>query len=85
MKTAMKTLLMTLVLLGLGACASQPSGDAAKRDVATKDDLDQHCLKETGTKIKGSKRCVHGRVITAEEMERSGAVTIGDVLKQQPR
>ena len=78
----MKAIILACVLLGLGGCASQPREDAAKKDVATKDDLDQHCMKDTGTKIKNDKRCVHGRVITAEEMEQSGAQTVGDVIKR---
>lgn len=81
----MKALLLMCMLLGLGACASQPRDEAAAKEGATTDDPEQHCLRETGTKIKNDKRCVHGRVITAEEMEQSGATTVDEVLKRLPR
>ncbi len=79
----MKTVLLACVMLALGACASQPRNDAAAKDVA-----DKNCLRETGTKIKrkeGDEHCIHGRVQTSDDLERSGAGTIGEALQRLPR
>jgi len=81
--------LLACTLLGLGACAGQPAApdvaDAAdKAGKATEEPKD--CLRETGTKIKrrADNRCVDapGKVYTAEDIERTGAQTIGEVLKR---
>jgi hypothetical protein len=79
----MKTVLLACVMLALGACASQPGHQAAAKDLT-----DKNCLRDTGSRIKhkeGDERCVHGRVITSEDLEQSGPGTIGEILQRLPR
>jgi hypothetical protein len=64
----------------LVACAQAPQKSA----VANKDDSIS-CLKETGSRIPtkpGECNDKPGRVVTREEMERSGGFTTFDVIKQ---
>jgi hypothetical protein len=79
----MRAVLLMCVALGLGACASKPA-EVAKVADGQEAKADPRCLRETGTKIKNRAGCVNGRVITAEELEATGAGTVGDVLTKLP-
>jgi starvation-inducible outer membrane lipoprotein len=79
---ALKPLVAATLVVGLSGCASQPTEVAEKKAVAEKE-----CLRETGSRIKPRKgeeaRCLDrpGRVYTAEEIENSGATSVGEVLR----
>jgi hypothetical protein len=63
-------------LMMLGACASQPANQAKAEDV------DRHCLEETGSRIEREGCAGHGRSVSRDELERSGGMTTGESLKR---
>lgn len=65
---------------GLGACAGQPFQDGAKAP-----QVQRYCLRETGTWLNLPEgRCVvaPGRVYTNDDLQRTGAMTIGQALRR---
>lgn len=80
MDASIRVVLAGVLAASLGACASKPAEVAGEK--AT--EVDRNCLRDTGTKIKDRAGCVEGRVYTAEELDATGAGTIGDVLKKLP-
>jgi hypothetical protein len=80
MNASMKVVLAGVLAASLGACASKPAEVAGEKAP----EVDRRCLRDTGTKIKDRAGCVNGRVVTAEEIEASGAGTIGEVLTKLP-
>lgn len=80
MKASIRVVLAGVLAVSLGACASKPTEVAGEKVP----EVDRKCLRDTGTKIKDRAGCVDGRVITAEEIEATGAGTIGEVLTKIP-
>jgi hypothetical protein len=80
MNASIRVVLAGVLAASLGACASKPTDVADEK--AT--EADRRCLRDTGTKIKDRAGCVEGRVYTAEELETTGAATVGDALKKLP-
>jgi hypothetical protein len=72
--------LVPAVLL-TAACASQPAADKT----ASLKEPPSHCLRETGTRLEVPEgKCVAGpgRVVTREQLERSGGITTGAALNR---
>jgi hypothetical protein len=80
MNASIRVALAGVFAAGLGACASAPAEVAEGKAAPT----DERCLRETGSKIKNRKGCVDGRVITSEELEATGAATVGEALTKLP-
>ena len=83
----MKAFILACMLLGLGACASRPPAEVADAQKAQKEQREKNCVRDTGTRIKskeGDQRCVDGKVITAEDLEQTGAATVGEALRRLP-
>lgn len=81
----LKPLVAAALVLGLAGCASRPTDVAENKAAAEK-----NCLRETGSRIKpkpGEERCVNapGRVHTAEDLDRTGAATVGEALERLGR
>lgn len=79
MKSSTPLLFTALLAIALAGCASQPAG------VAEPESLKRYCLLETGTRIKvpdGECVAAGGRVLTREDLERSGAQTVGDAVRR---
>ena len=65
----------------LAACASQPP---SRKDAAL-EDTPRHCLRSTGTQLPLREgQCVNGpgRVVTREDLERSGASSTAEALNR---
>ena len=80
---ALKPLVAAALVLGLGGCAIHQPTEVADKEAA----VAKNCLRDTGSRIKpkaGEERCVNapGRVITAEDIERSGATSVGDAIER---
>lgn len=75
-----RVLALAAVLL-LPACASQPAADKT----AALKEPSPHCLRSTGTRLEvpeGKCASGHGRVVTREELERSGGITTSGALNR---
>ena len=87
MKHSARLLFLGCVVLMLGACATQWPRPPQVADPST-DTQRKDCLRETGTRVKVPEgRCANanGTVYTAEDIERSGAQTLGEVLRRVRR
>ena len=77
----MRKLIWTAVAAGvITACAQPP----ARPDAAATAKDARHCLQETGSRIRpAAGGCVNepGRVVTREEIERTGSFTTFDALR----
>lgn len=72
--------LVLVPMLLVAACASQPAATTAAVKKPS-----PHCLRSTGTRLEVPEgKCVagHGRVVTREELERSGGITTSDALNR---
>jgi len=76
-----------LLILGLApallicACATQPAAQTA----SAKTEQRLYCLRSTGTRLdvpQGKCTAGHGRVVTREELERSGGIRTSDALNR---
>ena len=80
MSSTSRVLALAAALL-LAACASQP---ATQKTAAVKEPS-PHCLRSTGTRFEVPEgKCApgHGRVVTREELERSGGITTSGALNR---
>lgn len=69
------------VPLALAACASQPG--PRETDKAGMLAGESRCLRETGSRMQRDGKCVaSGRVVTREELERSGGISTGEALNR---
>jgi putative hemolysin len=84
-------------LLGVAACATQPSAGTTAAETraasASAQPDDRYCLRRTGTRIDlrrndrsgdSDKQCIAagGRVYTREDLERTGEIDIADALRK---
>jgi hypothetical protein len=70
----MKALLLGSILLGLGACASQPPADSKAAS--------RQCQSETGTRIDKLKaKCDNAPLITRRGVDRKGDTSVSDVFR----
>lgn len=69
--------------LVLSACAGNPPANKATADKSTAE-AESRCPKETGSHIRREgESCSHpGRVVTREEIERTGSTNVGDALRK---
>lgn len=68
-------------VLLVAACASRPAADPT----ASLKEPSRHCLRETGTRLpvrEGECAAGSGRVVTREDLERSGGITTGGALNR---
>jgi uncharacterized low-complexity protein len=85
-----KLLLVPGFVLGFvfaaSALASAPAATAPQAAASTAKEQRTNCLKETGSHIKPKEgECIDGvpgTVITREEIDRSGAVNVGDAVRK---
>jgi len=64
----------------LAACASQPNASRATADKVAKPE--PRCLRETGSKVKRDACLASGRVVTREQLERTGGATLSEALNR---
>ena len=77
-----RQVLAVMMLALLCGCAATPNTEVAEEDTAKRE-----CIRQTGTHMKRSGRCVEapGRVYTYEDLDRTGAQTLGDALQRISR
>jgi len=83
MSNLTKSLLAAALALALGACASQPPAKTVAEPV-----VKRNCVRETGTRIEtpeGKCAIASGRAYTAEDLERSGAQSVGEAVRRMVR
>lgn len=84
-KISLLALVIALVFLSGCAGLSQPGPESAKETVSNAELPHRYCLRETGSRIRLQEgRCltgIHGRVYYLNDIERTGAVTLGGALR----
>ena len=78
----MRNVILIVAAAGLLAACAQSS---PRRDEVARKDVPPHCLQETGSRIErkpGECNNNPGRVVTREEMERTGAFTTFDAIQR---
>ena len=76
----MRPTLLVALALALAACAGKPTQTAEGEPSPEQ----KNCIRETGTRVKVPEgKCVNtaGKVVTAEDLSRTGAMTTGDALR----
>lgn len=84
---AVTRLLIPIALLATSASvAAERAAAEAEGDVSAESRESSHCLRETGSRIKPSKDqpCINaaGRAYTREDIDRTGATTTAEALRQ---
>lgn len=73
--------LASLPLFAAEVPAAAPSAPTTAASSGQQNPLPaRYCLRETGTRIKSQKTCTPGEVITREELEQAGGMTLSEKL-----
>jgi outer membrane cobalamin receptor len=74
------------LLSAFGVFAAEPQAAAPPNDAEIKTEEQANCLQQTGSRIQRSEEqpCVSapGQVITRDQIERTGAVTVSDAIRR---
>ena len=76
-------LALSIALAGLAGCATTPRSAAiAETDPADQVALaEQHCARETGSRLNNPRSCPPGRTFTRDELQSTGRTDVGEALR----